>query len=362
MYRLSPPAFMDTEGATFGAPRPADTRCSSDAEGAFVLRMPPLAVDVVTATQAGASVIPLLFQVVAPGHRPLTKTVLVTPSLESIRLPLSTEGAVLVRGRVVDAETGQPVRCALEATQTGDLFTAPTAEDGSFAFHLAEGPATLRAKGLGLRTTEQALELRGATADVTLSVRRASSLAVRIRDAAGRPVLAHLTLRSASLGVAEEVTCTLGLRRTDTERGFKKVLLPAHLSELPAGSDYVLTVERRRKNGRLGVPDVVVEGVALERGRHRDLDVLVDDARLGSVELTALTPSGAPLAKRRVRLLTAEETDPERGLLAGTDDEGRARFDQIPAGTYRLEVEGVAPSEPFELAPGEGARRTVRQE
>jgi hypothetical protein len=82
----------------------------------------------------------------------------------------------------------------------------------------------------------------------------------------------------------------------------------------------------------------VVE-VTLARGKDVPSPASTPAGETGSVRLAVRTGSAAPLAEARVRLVQADGREDPRASL--TDAEGRAAFDGLPAGTWRLEILGA---------------------
>jgi hypothetical protein len=82
----------------------------------------------------------------------------------------------------------------------------------------------------------------------------------------------------------------------------------------------------------------VVE-VTLARGNAAPAEAPSKAEGTGAVRLTVRTSPESPLAEARVRLVQAEGREDPRASL--TDAKGEAAFENLPAGTWRLEILGA---------------------
>jgi protocatechuate 3,4-dioxygenase beta subunit len=263
------------------------------------------------------------------------------------------ERAVRLGGRVVDAESGEPIAGArVRVAWPGRSVEAePTGADGTFppVAVLAPGDqvqVSAVAKGrAALLVPFDLQDLDGAAPTVLLRMRREEDWSGRVVDASGAPA------PGARVGYTEDGVAGKAPDQTvaDAEGRFA---LPPPPPPAP-GRRVVLVAEGPAAEGGVGRG-----ALALRPGMEKPADLvltLVAGARVGGRVAGA---DGAPVAGAEVGLDVAWDLLPERsssdpatsllhalnargyeGLTTATDAAGRFSLAGVPAGTYRPRVE-----------------------
>ena len=299
--------------------------------------------------------------------------------------PIQQSGAASIRGRVVSAETGAPIRNArvqLTASADGGPAAAHipavlTGDDGQFA----ASPRTEGAYRLSITKPGFVAVTVGAIDGVAVQLAKAAAMSGRVVDALGDPAVgatvtaltaiagrlipagSALTddrgeyriggLRAGNFLVAATVTATLlsfdgtpfsGLA---TSRGASGAVVRLFTS---ADASQTLTYYP-------GAPNAAdAQAIAVGAGDERtSIDVLVPANRLqvigsgglqslvvartgiagsGVIRGRILDAGGGPLARASVRLTS--ESLPSDPVSATTGDDGAYEFAALPSGTYRV--------------------------
>lgn len=207
----------------------------------------------------------------APGMVQVERTVEVHEGVDRDLGEVRMERGRRVTGRVVDAETGEPI--ALARVEIEDLpqdarDTGPkthdrerTRENGFFEFdHVASRPLALKVSRSGYRT--QSMALGSGAESVTVRLDAGATVEISVRDLEGRPLDAEVGLlregasRSEGLRVHEGSLLHRGLepgtylaqvRRT---QGSKRTFLPQRVS-IPASGRVKLAFAEQREGATL---------------------------------------------------------------------------------------------------------------
>jgi DNA-directed RNA polymerase specialized sigma24 family protein len=248
-----------------------------------------------------------------------------------------------VDGRVVDADTGEPITefalAGPDSSRWGQEPAFVSMKDPEGRFHLAglpEGTVALRVRAPGYAEADATVRTSSGgapSAAVTLQLKRAAVLEGVVRDPEGRPLPdARIYRGGRVLPDAEDAAAV-----TDAQGVFRLTDLPPNRLEITVAC-----------NGYVAESRLVYPGATppyeflLERGERVH----------GSVRL-----AGKPLADARVVL--------SKGLLkisrleAFTDDDGAFVIEGVPAGTVRVRGEGAGGRrmvKTVDVVPGEDVR------
>jgi hypothetical protein len=280
------------------------------------------------------------------------------PSPTSPQTPRST-GAGAIRGRVVDAITGQPLARARVRLNRRGLKTIFTDQSGSFAFtNVPAGPVTVMAEKplyapgsfptsqRTLRSKRLIIEDGGSIDGVTIPLYRGGVIAGRLVDVHGDPVEnAGITLMSVA-----------GPGGAPSKGNLARRALPSNdngefrVGRLDAGV-YVLIASPSSQGesddtglGRLYYPGVAsfdqAQPITIEKGQTvSDLEFTLSEVRLTRVAGSVLNALGQPLRDGQISV----QARSQNGALWPSGTGGRIREDgsfdlRIQPGDYVLEV------------------------
>ena len=310
----------------------------------------------------------LMLGVSAPGYAPSGQGA--TPPAETLRIVLTRSGTI--RGRVVDAVTGDPVtEFTLSRTaggagrRRGGFGGNPAAADGgggATEFHSDDGLFELTGVPAGSWTLHAAaatyrpaavsgvdLEVAETKEDVVIELRHGGSLSGHVVDAAEGAPVANATVsccdagggppggRAGAAGAAAPGSPSAV---TDADGRFG-------LDALPDGK-VTLTVTQ---------PDYV--GTAQEVDPAATADVTISLSSGAEISGVVISTDGAGGAVPGAQLRLDEEGD-SGGAIGGSqsgqaDGAGLFRFEHLAAGRYRLSAQSkTASSSPQEIVLAEG--------
>ena len=285
----------------------------------------------------------------------------------------SAQGPAVVRGRVVAADTGDPLRNArVVVTTTRELPPLLTDGDGRFSVELAEGPCTFTVAKPGYAKTTLTVHVPVDT--VTVTMPKGAVVSGTVMDDRGDPVIgASVIVEAAEPNgprgvIAAPMTDDLGEYRVgDLAAGQVVVSMfaaPAAVRMAPGGNGVVMNGQGDPKQ-RMYFPGVsTVAQAAIFSLRPGDektaVSFTVNASALGLglrgpppserdaadntsavISGRVLRPGGRPLAGVMVQLVpTASTMAPPK--LAFTDEDGAYQFvlPKEAAGTYRVAANG----------------------
>ncbi|QRN92815.1 carboxypeptidase regulatory-like domain-containing protein [Archangium violaceum] len=308
-------------------------------------------------TESGIQTLTLTASGMAPVRRPVPVTEGLDVDLGELRMGPGRR----VRGRILDAETSEPVSASLRFTDATLESTKPTAgvwesvevkEDGTFELpHVEARPLTLLVEDEGHWPRRLTLDAR--TEEVTVRLEAGARIEVRVSDARGGLVGADLDFERDEGGgrgiYAPEGTYVL----TGLEPGNYTV----RLRPLEEGTDPLFFRPRRVQvpaSGRVSLSFEGEQGGATVRVRVKDEE---------DIRSVWIRPGGAPPITK--------DFDLERALSGGLTGSGEGESDEwwvlrhVPPGRATLLILADADGPPFHLEeleiPSEGTvTREVR--
>lgn len=259
-------------------------------------------------------------------------TSVVAQTGDTVAVVLPKSGTI--KGHVVD-EKGRPVRrftVDLVSAVPGDAPAPPPvwskafdARDGAFeAAQLPAWPVVVRASSPDHAPAfSKPMQLRpDETREITLTLGEGCVLEGKVVDKAGNPlprVLVNAEERLTSGSVSDPLIQAANEAVSETDGSFQ-------LDHVPHGTVLVRGYD----------DDNAVSSVTIEVGECDKLaPVKLTMSPGGSVEGTARTSDGKPIAGARVSI-----TERAVGIVnTYTDAEGYYRFDALPAGVFRIELD-----------------------
>ena len=183
---------------------------------------------------------------------------------------------VLLRGQVMDAESGQPVRSAIIEVRPFRQ-SAVTDEQGRFAVRATRGPNSVAADAMGYESAVAAVSLSGDTTDVTIELKRDP---VRLQGVVA--TVSRLERRRRAYGYASRALNTDQIAVSSAPDAWTLVREEMGVTMGPCGG---------RGGGRFGGAAFMVPCVYV-RGSAEPLRVYVDETRMPDATALALyTPS-----------------------------------------------------------------------
>lgn len=268
-----------------------------------------------------------------------------------IDLTIARSPIVRVRGRVVDATTGQPVQNVSigVAPQEGrELNIANVPVDASGAFELPAVPPGRYE--LVARTTTLSSRLSGT---IAIDVRDRNLENVDIVMRPGTTIRGRVTLTGAPAG-APPASFFVQLNRMPNYSGYSVLLQPdgTFVMENVEAGEYRPRLAGGRRgfvaplSVRLGADDVT--GRTFHVGpEHADtpLEIVVSLAS-GGIDVVVVDGNQRLVAGATVDLVpdAPQRNESARYRSASTDEFGKLRFDEVLLGEYRLFTEDVDPA------------------
>ena len=300
--------------------------------------------------------------------KPLNVAVLV--SLAAAHAAMAQAPAVTraqsIRGQVIDAREGTPLRRARVVLSSGGTRMEPTFTDDRGWFDIPitlAPPVTVRTSKAGYAPALATIPDRKSAADLRFSLARSAAVNGRVRDLYGSPVANAFVTGRLILprGSAAPATPTQFFTQSDGLGEYR-------LGSLPAGR-YDVTAVRVRPEARgpgarvedqlfgsaddLEVATDVFELILSAGDELRDVDFTLPEASetcpggptsrpapgtvRASIRGRVMGPGGEPLSCASVRVVT-----PQVSMLAvQTDRQGRYSIENLPAGAFVLEARKI---------------------
>jgi protocatechuate 3,4-dioxygenase beta subunit len=283
--------------------------------------------------------------------------------------PAPPAGTAAVRGRVLDAETGLPLRRATVALrQVGDGRggqSAMTDEDGAFAFEaVPTGRYRLSASktryvdtALGARAhgrPGRAFALAGGQKleGVTIRLAAAGVITGRVFDDAGEPVAnAHVSaMRQRTVNGATRLAPTMHGRTTDDTGAYRLFGLPPgrYVLSVRPGAAEAPTHDLVDTSGTALAPTYhpstpvasEAQPVEVAAGLETFADVALVPTRVTSVTGEVVNVAGRPAKFGFVQLIPQGSGTPsDGGWLHGDVRDGAFTLSKVPPGDYTLSVQ-----------------------
>ncbi|MEM6675074.1 MAG: carboxypeptidase regulatory-like domain-containing protein, partial [Planctomycetota bacterium] len=268
-----------------------------------------------------------------------------------LEVVLRTRDDAVLRGRVVDAETGEPLSGAAIATAAATFSSRPTrlarpsdpdaitGEDGSFEIPAAtwrEAVAVVAMDGYAFHefVIGGSADASGLTKPVDVRVQRAVPLVLELAHAPEDVVVTgelYSTALRKSRGVTRAVRSLKVMARRDAESHVFEGLPPA------------ISLDVIFRSGRRTIHE---QRFSIADGVESSAPIVVDLARDGHIEGLVVDADGQPLEGRNVWLGRAASVvtaafdrydDPV--ARATSDAEGRFAFDELVTGQYLVAYE-----------------------
>lgn len=272
-------------------------------------------------------------------------------TVTGIDLTVARSPIVRVRGRVVDAATGQPVPNVSVgvAPQEGRTITiASSIVDASGSFDLAAVPPGRY--DLVARTTTTNVRLSGT---IAIDVRDRNVENVTIAMTPGTTIRGRVTFTGVPAGTAAP-SSFVQLNRMPNYTGYSVPLQPDGtftIENVEAGEYRTRIAAGRRgflaaESARLGADDVT--GRTFRVGpEHANTPLeLVFSLAAGAIDVLVTDGRQRPVQSATVALVpdAPQRNQSARYRSASTDEFGKLRFDDVLVGAYRLFTEDVDPS------------------
>ncbi len=275
-------------------------------------------------------------QVTEPGYLGTADGQLPEGGRVTINLPVKRAGKLFVT--VVD-EQGNPIpEASALLTQPNDSAEVSATEEGQRLElgPLGEGPGVLKVSAPGFRTRSQSIDLAPGDTDLEVVLAEAPVVVGKVVDGSGQPV------EDATVQVFADVPNEPAGVVTGADGRFK-----LHVDEEGSWTIEASDAENHFARAVVKVPTG---------------EVTLTLVPLGTAEVLVLGVDGHPAVGAQVLMAGAESVEPDS---AQTDEDGKALFEGLMPGRYRLEIderdtEFLRESQELTVRSGDQAHATVR--